>query len=67
VGMLLYLSGHTRPNITFAVNGNVPLDMFVSANAGYELKISDYMISSFMSIMNYITPYKSKLLLIKIF
>ncbi len=37
-----------KPNITFAVNGNIPLDVFVSANAGYELLISDYSISSFL-------------------
>lgn len=31
-----------KPNISFTTNGNIPLDMFFSANAGYEFKIADY-------------------------
>ncbi|MFI0491987.1 PorP/SprF family type IX secretion system membrane protein [Flavobacterium sp.] len=36
-----------KPNISFAVNGNLPLEMFLSANAGYEYLISDYFDNSF--------------------
>ena len=31
------------PNISFTENGNVPLDMFFSANAGHEFRLADYL------------------------
>jgi len=45
----------TKPNISFSNTGNVPLDMFFSANAGYELKIADYF--DILSL-----PYETKLM-----
>ena len=31
-----------KPNISFTNIGNIPLDMFLSVNAGYEFMVSDY-------------------------
>ncbi len=31
-----------KPNISFTTIGNVPLNMFLSVNAGYEFRVSDY-------------------------
>lgn len=45
-----------KPNISFAANGNVPLDMFFSVNAGYEYAIGNYSINTFL-------PEETKLLL----
>lgn len=43
-----------KPNISFTIAGNLPLDMFFSVNGGYELKVSDVHTSWL--------PYDSKLL-----
>ncbi len=45
-----------RPNISFATNGNLPLDMFFSANAGYEFLLGDYIDITYL-------PYETKMLL----
>lgn len=45
-----------KPNISFTMAGNVPLDMFFSLNAGYQFKFSDLVANSFL-------PYNTKLLL----
>lgn len=45
-----------KPNISFTTRGNLPLEMFLSANAGYEVLISDFVDTSFF-------PYDTKLLL----
>lgn len=45
-----------RPNISFTENGNVPLEMFFSFNAGYEFKLADY-------IDVIVFPYETKVLL----
>jgi len=45
-----------RPNISFTENGNQPLDMFFSANAGYEFKLADY-----LDVL--VLPYETKVLL----
>jgi len=44
-----------KPNISFNLAGNLPLDMFFSVNAGYEFKFSNFTSS--------IMPFDSKLLL----
>ena len=45
-----------KPNISFSQTGNLPLEMFFSANAGLELKLADY-----IDIINF--PYETKMLL----
>nr|WP_315164156.1 PorP/SprF family type IX secretion system membrane protein [uncultured Flavobacterium sp.] len=45
-----------KPNISFAANGNVPLEMFFSANAGYEFLLTDYIDITYL-------PYETKMLL----
>ena len=45
-----------KPNISFSQTGNLPLEMFFSANAGLELKVADY-----IDILAF--PYETKLLL----
>ncbi len=45
-----------KPNISFAANGNVPLDTFYSINAGYEFLMADY-------IDVKLFPYATKMLL----
>lgn len=45
-----------KPNITFTQQGNLPLEMFFSANAGIELELKDYM-------NTVIFPFETKLLL----
>jgi type IX secretion system PorP/SprF family membrane protein len=45
-----------KPNISFSQTGNLPLEMFFSANAGVELKLADY-----IDIIN--LPYETKILL----
>jgi type IX secretion system PorP/SprF family membrane protein len=45
-----------QPNISFTENGNTPLDMFFSANAGYEFRLADY-----LDVL--IFPYETKVLL----
>ena len=44
-----------KPNISFTMAGNLPLDMFFSVNAGYQLKFSDFVANSFL-------PYNTKLM-----
>lgn len=45
-----------KPNISFAANGNVPLEMFFSANTGYEFLLTDYIDITYL-------PYETKMLL----
>ena len=45
-----------KPNISFTMAGNVPLDMFFSVNAGYEFKFSHFLSNIFL-------PFDSKLLI----
>lgn len=45
-----------KPNISFAANGNVPLEMFFSANAGYEFLLTDYIDITYL-------PYETRMLL----
>jgi type IX secretion system PorP/SprF family membrane protein len=45
-----------KPNISFSQTGNLPLEMFFSANAGLEFKLADY-----IDIIN--LPYETKMLL----
>jgi type IX secretion system PorP/SprF family membrane protein len=45
-----------KPNISFSANGNLPLEMFFSANAGYEFLLGDYLDISYL-------PYETKMLL----
>ncbi|MFV8391883.1 type IX secretion system membrane protein PorP/SprF [Flavobacterium sp. LB2P6] len=52
----LSLKHLNKPNISFSTIGNVPLEMFFSANAGYEFKLGDYIDIT-------ILPYETRLLL----
>lgn len=52
----LSLKHLNKPNISFTETGNVPLEMFFSANAGYEFRLADY-----IDIINF--PYETKMLL----
>lgn len=45
-----------KPNISYAAEGNVPLEMFFSANAGYEFLLGDYIDITYF-------PYETKMLL----
>lgn len=45
-----------KPNISFSQTGNIPLEMFFSANAGYEFKLVDYIDITSL-------PYETKMLL----
>jgi type IX secretion system PorP/SprF family membrane protein len=45
-----------KPNISFAANGNVPLETFFSANAGYEFLLGDYIDITYL-------PYETRMLL----
>jgi type IX secretion system PorP/SprF family membrane protein len=44
-----------KPNISFTMIGNEPLDMFFSINGGYQLQFSDFISDSFL-------PYSTKLM-----
>lgn len=46
----------SKPNISFAANGNLPLEMFFSANFGKEILLGDYIDVTLF-------PYETKLLL----
>jgi type IX secretion system PorP/SprF family membrane protein len=52
----LSLKHLNKPNISFSTIGNVPLEMFFSANAGYEFKLGDYIDIT-------VLPYETRLLL----
>lgn len=52
----LSLKHLNKPNISFSTIGNVPLEMFFSANAGYEFKLGDYIDITAL-------PYETRLLL----
>jgi type IX secretion system PorP/SprF family membrane protein len=52
----LSLKHINKPNISFSTIGNVPLEMFFSANAGYEFKLGDYIDIT-------VLPYETRLLL----
>jgi type IX secretion system PorP/SprF family membrane protein len=51
----LSLKHLNKPNISFTQAGNLPLDMFLSVSAGYELKIANFFTTSFL-------PYDTKML-----
>lgn len=52
----LSLKHINKPNISFSTIGNLPLEMFFSANAGYEFKLADY-------IDIVALPYETRMLL----
>ncbi|MFV7236009.1 PorP/SprF family type IX secretion system membrane protein [Flavobacterium sp. ZB4R12] len=52
----LSLKHINKPNISFSNTGNVPLEMFFSANAGYEFLLGDYIDITYF-------PYETKMLL----
>lgn len=52
----LSLKHINKPNISFSTIGNLPLEMFFSANAGYEFKLADY-------IDVIALPYETRMLL----
>jgi type IX secretion system PorP/SprF family membrane protein len=45
-----------KPNVSFAANGNVPLDTFFSLSSGYEFLLADYVDVLFL-------PYETKMLI----
>ena len=52
----LSLKHINKPNISFSNIGNIPLQMFFSANAGYEFLLGDYIDITYF-------PYETKMLL----
>ncbi|MCW4470583.1 PorP/SprF family type IX secretion system membrane protein [Flavobacterium sp. MFBS3-15] len=51
----LSLKHLNKPNISFTQAGNIPLDMFMAINAGYEMRLSDTFSTSFL-------PHNTKML-----